>query len=104
MPRKKDGPVTLGRVGIASELAKKVQIPKSWALQYVNAMIDIMQESLIAGQGISINGFGALNLSKRSPFTGQNPRTGEPVEVGARTVVVFRGGKTLRKALNPDAD
>ena len=53
--------------------------------------------SRLAGE-VRIAGFGTFKTSQRSARTSRNPRTGEPVDVPARTAARFIPGKGLKTA------
>ena len=60
----------------------------------VDAFLAAVKEALARGEGIEIRGFGTFKVRHRKARRG-NPRTGEPVEVPARRVPVFRPSKLL---------
>ena len=57
---------------------------------------------LEAGDKVELRGFGSFRCRERRPRQSRNPRTGDPVEVPARTVPFFRAGSILQAQLNPD--
>jgi integration host factor subunit beta len=66
----------------------------------VRVMLDQMVASLASGKRIEIRGFGSFALHHRDPRVGRNPKTGESVEVAAKSVPHFKPGKALRDAVN----
>lgn len=66
----------------------------------VSAILDEISGALARGDRVELRGFGAFSTKAREARTGRNPRTGEPVEVKAKRVPVFRTGKELRERLN----
>ena len=60
----------------------------------VDAFLAAVKEALARGEGIEIRGFGTFKVRHRKARRG-NPKTGEPVEVPARRVPVFRPSKLL---------
>ena len=62
----------------------------------VKAIIEQMAETLATGERIEIRGFGTFKVRKRRSRMARNPRTGDPVEVAARPVPVFKPSKELR--------
>jgi integration host factor subunit beta len=52
------------------------------------------------GDRVELRGFGAFSVKSRDARTGRNPRTGESVEVEAKSVPFFKTGKLLRDRLN----
>tara|TARA_R110002074_G_scaffold397236_1_gene587472 strand:+ start:199 stop:540 length:342 start_codon:yes stop_codon:yes gene_type:complete len=85
-------------------LSTQLKIPKSKASEYLNAFVDILSEGLIDGKKITISDFGTFSVSQRSGFKGTHPQTGEPLDVTARFIPVFKVGKKLKEALNPHLD
>ena len=65
----------------------------------VNAILDAIQDSLAAGEKVSLVGFGSFSVNKRDARTGRNPRTGEPLKIKAKKVPVFKAGKALKDAV-----
>ena len=61
-----------------------------------DAFLDAVKEALARGDGIELRGFGTFKVRHRKARTGRNPRTGEPVEVPAREVPVFKPSRHLR--------
>jgi DNA-binding protein HU-beta len=54
-----------------------------------------------AKNSFSIPGIGKLVLVNRKPRVGRNPRTGEPIQIPAKTVVKFRIAKACKEAVLP---
>ena len=70
----------------------------------VKHILEIMSDSLAAGQRIEIRGFGSFTLHRRRSRVGRNPRTGEPVALQDRHVPHFKPGKDLRERVDFQAD
>ena len=49
---------------------------------------------------VELRGFGAFSIRGRDARKGRNPRTGEPVDVSAKSVPYFKPGKEMRERLN----
>lgn len=49
---------------------------------------------------VQIIGFGTFEAKDRSSRKGRNPQTGEEITIPARTVPVFRAGKSFKDAVN----
>jgi len=63
----------------------------------VDAFLNAVKRALKNGENIEIRGFGTWKVKRRKARMARNPRTGEPVEVPARWVPVFKPSKKLRK-------
>jgi len=59
--------------------------------------------ALARGDRVELRGFGAFSTKTRDPRTGRNPRTGEAVDVTAKSVPYFKPGKELRERINKSA-
>ena len=71
----------------------------------VDGFLGALKKAMAEGENVEIRGFGTFKVRERKPRTARNPRTGEAVEVPARTVPVFKPSKHLREkveALHPD--
>ncbi len=72
---------------------------KKKAKETVNAVFDIITETLAKGEEVGITGFGTFRVSKRAARMGVNPQTGEKMEIPATTVPKFSAGKNLKEAV-----
>ena len=61
----------------------------------VGGCLAAVKEALARGEGVELRGFGTLKVRHRKARRARNPRTGEPVEVPARAVAVFRPSRDL---------
>lgn len=71
-------------------------ISKKDCARVVDAFLDAVKDSLAEQHNIEIRGFGTFKIRRRKTRMARNPRTGEPVEVAARPVPVFKPSKELR--------
>ncbi len=71
-------------------------ISKKDCARVVDAFLDAVKESLSEQRNIEIRGFGTFKIRRRKTRMARNPRTGDPVEVAARPVPVFKPSKELR--------
>jgi len=72
-------------------------ISKKDCARVVDAFLDAIKEALQEQQNIEVRGFGTFKIRQRKTRMARNPRTGEPVEVSARPVPVFKPSKELRQ-------
>ena len=66
----------------------------------VREILECMAGTLESGNRIEIRGFGSFSLHYRAPRVGRNPKTGEKVELLAKSVPHFKPGKELRERVN----
>jgi DNA-binding protein HU-beta len=69
----------------------------------VDALLQIVVDTVRAGDSVSLAGFGVFERRARAARTGRNPRTGETVAVPATTVPAFRPGTGFRSAVAEEA-
>ncbi len=70
----------------------------------VNAILDEITRALVNGDRVELRGFGAFSVKNRPARVGRNPRTGDKVDVGEKSVPFFKTGKELRERLNDGTD
>ena len=90
---------------LIDSIAERTGVKKSGAERVLNATLAEIERALLAGQPVTLHGFGTFELKKfelkkRDARTGRNPRTGEPVEIAASTTVAFKPAKALKDSLN----
>lgn len=81
-------------------MASKAGLTKADAARALDAFMESVTETLKKGEKVSLVGFGTFATSKREARTGRNPRTGETVNIAARTAATFKAGAKLKDALN----
>lgn len=81
---------------LGKEISKKAGISVKMADETIKAFTEIIASHLLAGDKISISGFGTFEVQSRSARKARNPRTGEMAEVSARRVPKFKSGKALK--------
>jgi DNA-binding protein HU-beta len=85
---------------LIERLAQTTELNKAAATRIVEATLDIITESLKGGNTVTLSGFGTFTVTSRSPRTGRNPRTGEPIPIAASKNPKFKAGKGLKDAVN----
>ena len=66
----------------------------------VTTVFEEITSALCRGDRVELRGFGAFSIKQRGSRIGRNPRTGEAVQVVAKSVPYFKTGKNLRAKLN----
>ncbi|MFO8071570.1 MAG: integration host factor subunit alpha [Polyangia bacterium] len=73
---------------------------KKDAAEIVEAVFQIMKQSLALNEKIKISGFGNFIVRKKKERMGRNPQTGEPIVIAPRYVLNFKPSQVLKSALN----
>lgn len=71
-------------------------ISKKDCARVVDAFLDAIKQAMRDQHNIEVRGFGTFKIRRRKTRMARNPRTGDPVEVAARPVPVFKPSKELR--------
>jgi len=80
-------------------MARRAGIEYNVAAQALNALTDVVEESLEHGEHVALIGFGRWQVSPRRERRCKNPRTGEWMMIPARKVPVFRPGIRLKRSV-----
>jgi len=84
-------------IDILTDKFMQSELSKSDVSLSVKELIQFMSTSISEGRRIEIRGFGSFTLRERKPRMGRNPKTGEPVPLGAKYAPHFKPGKDLKE-------
>ena len=87
--------MNINKEQIAQKIADKNGISKKEALQQLNGILDIFEETLIEGDRINLVNFGSFEVKNRKERMGRNPQTKEPMLIAAHKALTFTPGKRL---------
>lgn len=90
----------MNKLQLTDAVAAKAGITKKEAAAAVNAVLDVVAETLAQGGDVKITGFGGFEVKERAARTGRNPKTGEAVEIPASKYVAFSAGSDLKNKVN----
>lgn len=90
----------MNKTTLVEEIAAKSELKKKDAEKALNAFIEVVGETLKAGDKISIPGFGTFEVAARSEREGRNPATGETMKIAASKAPKFKAGKNLKEIVN----
>ena len=90
----------MNKLQLTDAVAQKAGITKKDAAEAVNAVLEVIAETLAAGGDIKITGFGGFEVKTRAARTGRNPKNGDAVEIPASMYVAFSAGSTLKDKVN----
>ena len=90
----------MNKSDLIAAVAAKTGDTKKNAEASINALIDVIAESLKDGEKIQVVGFGSLEVRERAERKGRNPQTGKEMKIAAKKAPVFKAGKALKDAVN----
>ena len=92
--------MTLTKARIAEAVWNKTDIPKARSAELVEAVFEVIKQTLESGEDVMISGFGKFSVRKKQERRGRNPHTGEPLMLSPRKVVTFKCSGILRDKVN----
>ncbi len=89
----------MSKSAIVAHFAKKFDLKKKTVAQMFEELATLAYKE--AKNAFTIPGIGKLVLVNRKARTGRNPKTGETIQIPAKTVVKFRVAKACKEAVLP---
>ncbi len=89
----------MNKAELITAAADRADISRKDAEKAINAAFEVITEELIAGERVSLVGFGSFDVKNRSERVGRNPRTREEIIIPASRVPQFKAGKALKDAV-----
>jgi len=80
------------------KVAQEAGLSKKDAAAAVDAVLGTIESTLKGGGEITFTGFGKFHVAARGAREGRNPRTGESMQIAAKSVPKFSAGAELKKA------
>ena len=84
---------------LIEQVAERADIKRSEAEAAVNALTEVVKETLQRGGDVAITGFGKFSVAERGARQGVNPQTGERIQIAASKAPKFSAGADFKKAL-----
>ncbi|HHE8712242.1 TPA: integration host factor subunit beta [Haemophilus influenzae] len=83
--------------------AKQPTLPAKEIENMVKDILEFISQSLENGDRVEVRGFGSFSLHHRQPRLGRNPKTGDSVNLSAKSVPYFKVGKELKARVDVQA-
>lgn len=87
------------KTDLIDDVAERADLSKKDAAAAVDALLESITEALARKEKVQIVGFGTFEVRHRAARSGRNPQTGEPIDIAARDLPVFKAGKGLKDAI-----
>lgn len=95
--KEKSGNTTI-KLDIVDRVYERVGFTRKEAADAVEILFDEIKAKLSQGEKVSISGFATFNVRQKKSRNARNPKTGEPIVIKARKVLVFKPSKQLLAA------
>jgi DNA-binding protein HU-beta len=90
----------MNRSDLVKEISYQGEMTQSQAKVALTAVLDSIEGALSQGDKVSLVGFGSFGVKTKASRKGRNPKTGEEIEIGVRTVMYFKPSKELCSKVN----
>jgi DNA-binding protein HU-beta len=77
-------------------VAAKTEMTKAAAGRAIEAVLEVITETVAKSDSVAVIGFGTFEARKRAARNGKNPKTGEIIKIAATTVPAFKPGKAFK--------
>ena len=90
----------MSKTDLIEKIAAGSELSKADAKKALDATVAAIKDALVAGDKISLVGFGTFSVNERPAREGINPATKEKIQIAAKKVAKFKAGAELNDALN----
>lgn len=88
------------KIEFVDAVAKETEWTKKDSEEAINAVVKVITNALVAGEKLSIVGFGTFEVVERAAREGRNPQTGESLMIKACKMPKFKPGKAFKELIN----
>ena len=89
----------MNKAELIAAVGDKSEMTKKDAEKAVNAVFEVIGETLSKKEKIQITGFGTFDVRERAARKGRNPLTNEEIMIPASKAPVFKAGKGLKETV-----
>ena len=86
----------MNKTELVALMAEEARLSKKDAEKALNAFIGSVQNTVKAGDKVSLIGFGTFEARERAAREGKNPQTGEKIKIAACKVPAFKASKAFK--------
>ncbi len=90
----------MNKTELIEKIATGSELSKADAKKALDATVAAIKDALVAGDKISLVGFGTFSVNERPAREGINPATKEKIQIAAKKVIKFKAGAELNDAVN----
>jgi integration host factor subunit alpha len=92
--------MSLTKAQIVENIQDQTGLTKIKATETVETLLEIIKDSLSAGENVLVSGFGKFCVKEKKKRKGRNPATGAEMMLSERRVVTFKCSGKLRDKIN----
>jgi len=88
------------RADLIEEISRVVEITRKEAEVVSETILESIVQALSEGDKVEVRGFGTFRTRQRAGRIGRNPKTGERVDVPAKSIAFFKPSKEILELIN----
>jgi DNA-binding protein HU-beta len=90
----------MNKAELVLAVAEEAEISKRDAEAAVEAVVKVIEDTLVKGEEVKLSGFGIFAKKQRAAREGTNPATQAKIKIPASASVSFKVSKALKDKLN----
>lgn len=90
----------MNKAELIAAIAEQANLTKADAGRALDGLIQAIENTLKAGESVTLVGFGSFEVRARAERSGRNPQTGAVITIAASKTPAFKPGKSLKDAVN----
>lgn len=90
----------MNKQGLVWEISNRVYVTQTEAEKILEAAIEVIQETVAAGESVTLAGFGTFERSVRKARGGYDPHNEKAIQIPEIILAKFRAGNAFRALLN----
>ena len=90
----------MNKTELVEKIAAGAGLSKVDAKKALDATVAAVKDALVAGDKVSLVGFGTFSVSERPAREGINPATKQKITIAAKKVAKFKAGADFTEAMN----
>ena len=94
---------TVTRTELSEAIYRKVGLSRAESARLVEEVLGKISDTLVAGEGVKLSGFGNFVVRSKGERVGRNPKTGVEVLIEKRRVLIFKLSDSLKVYMNGEA-
>lgn len=90
----------MNKTELIEKIAAGSGLSKTDSKKALDATVAAVKDALVAGDKVSLVGFGTFSVNERPAREGINPANKQKIQIAAKKVAKFKAGAELNAALN----
>lgn len=90
----------MNKAELIAAIAEQANLTKADAGRALDGLTQAIENTLKAGESVTLVGFGSFEVRARAERSGRNPQTGATITIAASKTPAFKPGKSLKDAVN----